>query len=156
MPAPQRQLRLFTVKEANARLPLVRAITADLVRLAREIAERRDRLAGLLNGRRATEGDPYTEELVQVARSLEQGASQIGEYLSELHELGVEPKGVSDGLVDFPCLFEGRVIYLCWKLGEPEIQFWHDVDAGYAGRQPLPPELQADMARQPSGEPLLR
>jgi hypothetical protein len=50
--------------------------------------------------------------------------------------LGVEPKG-GDGLVDFPALWDGRLVYLCWKLGEPEVLYWHEIDAGFAGRQPL-------------------
>ena len=45
------------------------------------------------------------------------------------------------GLVDFPSEMNGRHVLLCWRLGEPEVQFWHEVDAGYAGRQPLSPEL---------------
>ena len=45
------------------------------------------------------------------------------------------------GLVDFPMEYEGRVVLLCWHLGEPQVQFWHELDAGYAGRQPLAPAV---------------
>jgi len=51
--------------------------------------------------------------------------------------LGVEPKNGPEGLVDFPAVLDGRPVYLCWKLGEPEVLHWHDLDAGFRGRQPL-------------------
>ena len=58
-----------------------------------------------------------------------------------LDALGIELKDPRLGLVDFPGEMNGRRILLCWRLGEPEVQFWHEVDAGYAGRQPLAPSL---------------
>lgn len=129
--------RLFTIEQANAMLPLVRAISADLANLARDVMERRHRLALLTAGRESRGGDPYAEELAQMESVLEQDAVRLQEYVDELRELGVEPKGALEGLVDFPCLMDGRVAYLCWKVGEPEVLYWHDLDAGFAGRQPL-------------------
>jgi hypothetical protein len=61
----------------------------------------------------------------------------LQEYVEELRHLGVEPKGAVEGLVDFPCQIDGRIVLLCWKLGEPEVLYWHDLDTGFAGRQPL-------------------
>lgn len=57
--------------------------------------------------------------------------------LNELQGLGCELKGLEQGLVDFPSLREGRTVYLCWQYNEPEITFWHEIDAGFAGRQRL-------------------
>jgi hypothetical protein len=57
--------------------------------------------------------------------------------LTELQGYGCELKGLEQGLVDFPAMMEGRQVYLCWQYNEPEIKFWHDVDAGFAGRQAL-------------------
>lgn len=57
--------------------------------------------------------------------------------LKELQGLGCELKGLEQGLVDFPALREGRTVYLCWQYNEPEITFWHEIDAGFAGRQLL-------------------
>jgi hypothetical protein len=57
--------------------------------------------------------------------------------MAELDDLGVELKGIDDGLIDFPTTREGRVVYLCWRLGEDEIGWWHETDGGFAGRQPL-------------------
>jgi hypothetical protein len=129
--------RLFTIEQANAMLPLVRAITTDLATLAKDVVERRHRLALLTSGRDLKQGDPYSDELAQMDADLERDASRLQGYVDELRELGVEPKGAVEGLVDFPCKLDGRIVLLCWKLGEPEVLYWHAVDSGFAGRQPL-------------------
>jgi hypothetical protein len=60
------------------------------------------------------------------------------QYLaSEVGSEGCEIKDLESGLIDFPTIWEGREVFLCWKLGEPEVEFWHEIDAGFAGRQPL-------------------
>jgi hypothetical protein len=130
--------KLFTVESANAALPLVRAIVRDLAELSRDVLERRERLSQLLAGRGAHPADsPYHEELLQQQRDLEADVQRLGEYVQELRDLGVEPKNGPEGLVDFPARLEGRTVFLCWKLGEPEVLHWHELDAGFAGRQPL-------------------
>jgi hypothetical protein len=136
--------RLFTIEQANAMLPLVRAICNDLSNLARDVMERRHRLALLTAGRELKAGDPYSDELAHMEAELEADASRLQGYVDELRELGVEPKGALEGLVDFPCELDGRVVYLCWKLGEPEVLFWHDLEAGFTGRQPLTAGSVAD------------
>jgi NADH-quinone oxidoreductase subunit A len=136
--------KTFTIEQANAMLPLVRAITADLTALAREVVERRHRLEVVLAGRDLKAGDPYAEELAHVEAELNRDAIRLKGYLEELRELGVEPKGAIDGLVDFPSLMDGRLVYLCWKLGEVEITHWHELEAGYAGR--LSPAYYSSLA----------
>lgn len=129
--------KLFTVEEANLSLPLVKAITGDLVNLSREVVERRQRLAMLTSGRERETGNPYSDELTAVEAEIEKDALRLREYVQELIDLGVEPKSATEGLIDFPSLLDGRVVFLCWKLGETEVMHWHEVDAGYAGRQAL-------------------
>lgn len=129
--------RLFTIDQANAMLPLVRAITGDLASLAKDVVERRHRLALLTSGRELKTGDPYSDELAQMESELERDAIRLQGYVDELRELGVEPKGAVEGLVDFPCLLDGKLALLCWKLGETEVLHWHDLESGYSGRQPL-------------------
>jgi len=129
--------RLFTIEQANATLPLVRAITSDLATLAKDVVERRHRLALLTSGRDLKPGDPYSDELAQMEAELERDAVRLQEYVDELRELGVEPKGAVEGLVDFPCMLDGKLVLLCWRLGEPEVLYWHDLESGFAGRQPL-------------------
>ena len=132
-----RPTKVFTVEEANAMLPLVRAITSDLVRLAREVIERRQRLALLMSGRDREGGDPYSDELAETERGLERDSTRLKEYLNELLSLGVEPKSAPEGLIDFPSIIDNRLVYLCWKYDESEVMHWHELDAGFAGRQPL-------------------
>lgn len=129
--------RLFTVDQANAALPLVRAIAQDLANLSSEVIERRQRIAHLRGGRNADSNDPYSSELAQIEEELERDAERLEDYVEELRDLGVEPKYGPEGLVDFPSLIDGRVVFLCWKIGEPEITCWHEIDAGFRGRQPL-------------------
>ena len=59
------------------------------------------------------------------------------EYVDELRQLGIETKSVTEGLVDFPAIMDGRMVYLCWRLGELRVSHWHELDAGFRGRQPL-------------------
>ena len=132
--------RLFTVREANATLPLVRAITLDLVNVSRNLLDRRERLSGLLVGRRLSSGNPYDDELAQIEEDLERDAARIQDFIDELQQLGVEPKSAVEGLVDFPAMLNGRVVNLCWKLGEIEVNHWHEADCGFESRQPLPDE----------------
>lgn len=63
---------------------------------------------------------------------------EVGKLTTELNDIGVQLKDYTRGLIDFPCMREGRVVLLCWQLGEKEeIEWWHEVEAGFAGRQPL-------------------
>lgn len=65
---------------------------------------------------------------------------ELEELVAELHELGCLFKGVQEGLVDWYSRYAGRPVFLCWKLGEPEIEWWHQLDAGFIGRQPILPD----------------
>lgn len=133
--------KIFTVDEANSMLPLVRAIVTDIVTNYRDIHERRERLAKMRqrssrkSGR--DEGNLYAEEVEQMEEDIQQDIRKLEAYVDELEELGVELKDFVVGLVDFRARFEGREVYLCWKLGEPEIGYWHELDAGFRGRQSL-------------------
>ena len=124
-------------------LPLVRAIVTDLVQLSRDVLGRRERLAFLGTDRPPRPNDPYQEELAQMEEELEGDTRQLQEYVHELRRLGVEPKSATDGLVDFPAMIDGRLAYLCWKLGEREVLYWHELDAGYRGRRALAVEVGA-------------
>jgi len=137
----------FTVCQANATLPLVRAITGDLVRLAQDVLDRRQRLAALSDGRARDGHDPYQEELNQIAEQLDEDSRQLQQYMDELRQIGVEPRSALEGIVDFPSTLDGRSVYLCWKLGDPEVGYYHEVDAGFEGRQPLGEQLGAGGSR---------
>lgn len=133
-------MKTFTIEQANAALPLVRAIVSDLVHLSQEVTERRQRVSYLLNNRVRNESDPYWQELAAMEASLDKDAIELRRYVDELRQLGIEPKSAVDGVVDFPSRLDGRDIYLCWKLGEPEVLYWHEINGGFQGRRPLTAE----------------
>jgi hypothetical protein len=134
--------RLFTIEEANQRLPLVRAIVQDIVVMYRDLLERRERLENVKRIRgQAQTGRMYSEELEQVEADIDRDEEKLMGYVHELAELGAELKDPRTGLIDFPAQLEERIVCLCWKLGENDIEHWHEVDAGFAGRQPVSPEM---------------
>jgi hypothetical protein len=141
MTAQVERAKQFTVPSANRTLPLVRMIVSDIVELFREVSERRERLLAMQR-RKGSEtkrdGDLYREEVEQAERVLEQDVERLQAFVNELSVLGVELKDPSTGLVDFPTQMNGQSAYLCWKLGETEVGYWHTTDSGFAGRQPLP------------------
>jgi hypothetical protein len=138
MVAPKIGKKFFTVAEANNTLPLVRVIVRDIMALAHELRERHERLNRLKPGDRFRLSDAHDEELHQVQVELERGQEKMEDYVRELAQLGVELKDPLSGLIDFPSLMNGRPVYLCWRLGEPEVAHWHELEAGFAGRQKLP------------------
>jgi hypothetical protein len=129
--------KIFTLQQANAMLPLVRAIATDASLLASEILERRERISELRAGRVQSRSDLYAEELSQVEQELDRQTDRLSQYADELRQLGAEPKSSAEGLVDFPALINGELAYLCWKLGEPNVLHWHPLQGGYHQRQPL-------------------
>lgn len=124
-------MKLFTVHEANELLPSLipklRAIKTHYARLneMREPAKAAA-VASEFGGGMAG-GTNYVKTLYE-----------IGKITTELNDLGVQLKDYTRGLIDFPSLREGRIVLLCWQLGEPErIEWWHEQDGGFAGRKPL-------------------
>ena len=128
----------FTVEQANRTLPLVRKIVEDVVEQHRRWRETILELDLVASTARIDAPRQRGEELERQALAL---ARELDGYQRELEDLGIQLKDRRLGLVDFPSEMGGRHVLLCWRLGEPEVQFWHEVDAGYAGRQPLSPEL---------------
>jgi hypothetical protein len=129
--------KLFTVEEANATLPLLRSILRDVTELAREVRDRHERLGRIRQDDRKGLSKAHDEELEGIQAELERARKRMEGYEQELRGLGVELKDYYTGLVDFPCRMDGREVYLCWRLGEPEVAHWHELDAGFAGRQRL-------------------
>jgi hypothetical protein len=126
----------FTLAEANRTLPLVKRIVADITALYpswRDFVYRYEFAAA-----QARPESGESAEQLELRRQIENVARQINQYLEELEQVGCLFKGFEQGLVDFRGTLDGREVFWCWKVGEERIEHWHDVDAGYAGRQPLP------------------
>jgi hypothetical protein len=135
-PIVGKKRKYFTVEEANKALPLVRLIIGDIVRQYRVVEDLQQRLSLVSKDRRRPSKDVYSEELAQSQAELDAEEQKLTSYIEELKRLGVEFKG-PDGLCDFYSMMDGREVFLCWRLGEPEVSHWHDLDAGFSGRLPL-------------------
>jgi hypothetical protein len=143
--------RYFSVDEANRALPLVRRIMSDILECWEVVNELEQRMSVVT--RRAPKqrsGDLYDEEVAQSEAELETKRALLQEYIAELRDLGVELKGF-DGICDFPSLLNGREVFLCWRVGEPSVAYWHELHTGFWGRKPI--QMQAtSRSREGRGE----
>jgi hypothetical protein len=126
--------RLYSLEEANATLERVRPWLVSLKAIVQRIDDMQARLGSIeqktrLNGR-AAEADALTHDIMDLG-------TQAQKIVQDLIDLGIELKDPRQGLIDFRSRRYGRVVYLCWRIGEDQIAYWHDLDAGFAGRQPL-------------------
>lgn len=128
----EESMKIFSLEEANALLPKVQDITKRIQRSHRQVFSYQSEAklaaeAAELGGGGIEYGTDYAALLVRLTS-----------LVSDLEALGVQLKDFGRGLVDFPSLREGRVVLLCWQLGEGDkIEWWHDVEAGFGGRTPL-------------------
>jgi hypothetical protein len=124
----------FTIEEANRTLPLLRRIVGDVVRdywrWQEKVREFEEVAANRQLGEPNEDADRLEKETLELARDIES-------YIGEIKQLGVEMKGIDSGLVDFPAEVNGRPVLLCWQLGEESVQYWHEKNSGFAGRQPV-------------------
>ena len=129
---PTLEMKIFTVEEANALLPRVRKIVAQIQRAHKSLARYREDVKKAAEA--AENGGGGIVDGVHYASIL----ATLTEQLTELEGLGVQLKDFERGLIDFPSLRDGRMVLLCWQMGEgDELEWWHDVDAGFACRTPL-------------------
>jgi len=126
--------RYFTLDEATALLPRLREEVAALRAGSRELAAQRAALAGLAE---LPKSNGYAGEADEIERRVADLLRDLGLRLDALTGLGVAVKDLEHGLIDFPSLRDGRVVYLCWRIDEERIAYWHELDAGFQGRQPL-------------------
>lgn len=124
--------RVFTIDEANRTLPLVERIVRDIVAAHRALQDHAAEYSALDSNAAGTD-----ERRRELRRQIDSLTEQVNAYITELQRLGCLFKGFDEGLVDFYALRGDQPVFLCWKLGEEAIEWWHELDAGYAGRQPL-------------------
>ena len=123
---PSRPRRRFTLDQANKSLPLVRRIVGDIVRTHTDAAKLQEELAYCSPKRQS-----------EVKASLELSMHHLEDYVDELSEIGCDLKDYQMGLIDFTGRHRGHDVCLCWKFGEEKVGFWHECEAGFAGRQPV-------------------
>ena len=127
---------MFSLDEATALLPRLREILAEMREKKANFDAIRAEIAGMA---KTASGNGHL--VSQNVRAKQKTAQELIKRLNQLHaeisELGCEAKGIDQGLIDFPSEREGRTVYLCWKLGEDAITYWHELDTGFGARQPL-------------------
>jgi hypothetical protein len=131
-------MKIFTLEEANALLPVVESLLDRAIR-AKEEAERLEGEMQLLRQRIFLAGG-MTMDVVGVQRNRKDTEAHLQiakDALAEIDSIGVQVKDLDTGLLDFPTRVDGELVLLCWRRGETRIEYWHTVEAGFRGRQPL-------------------
>ena len=122
--------RYFTLGEARQLLPLIKQLVGRAVDLSQEMQGYEQEVRGLVENSANNSGSPggtsYLECLINMR-----------ECIDKIQQAGCLVKSVQEGLIDFPHWKDDREVYLCWRYGEDEIRYWHEVEAGFAGRQPI-------------------
>src|ERR1700722_12320850 len=123
---PSRSTKRFKLAEANRSLQLVRRIVYDIVKT-------HDQVTALQTSLDAAK----SKEQPTIQGQLDRAVEHLQNYVEELHEVGCDLKDYQMGLVDFIGRHQGHDVCLCWKLGEENIAYWHEIQTGFAGRQPV-------------------
>ena len=121
--------RHFTRDEANALLPRVEP-------MLRRLRDARDRLTDAEAHELLADAAPANGG-GEAGRRVGDAFLEVRNLLAEIQELGIVIRDIDRGLIDFPAIIDDREVYLCWQLDEPEIEYWHDLESGFGGRQPL-------------------
>jgi hypothetical protein len=131
-------MKTFTLDEAQLLLPVLESLLKRAVE-GKRLAEEKEAVLQELRQRIFLSGGMHVN-VVTVARQraeVDKLVQQAKDAVAEIDAIGVQVKDLEMGLLDFPCLVDGEIVLLCWKMGETRIDFWQTVDAGFRGRQPL-------------------
>jgi hypothetical protein len=120
----------FSLQQANETLITVRPIMDEVQTIRRKILANQPEAWPAIEKSAGNGGNKALSAMVQ-------DFERLDALIHQILDTGVQIKDVNIGLLDFPALRDGREVYLCWKYGEDDIAFWHEVEAGYAGRQPI-------------------
>jgi hypothetical protein len=123
---PSRATKRFKLDEANRSLPLVRRVVSDIVKTHEQITSLQTTLEAAKH-----------KDVAAIQTKVDRAVEQLQAYVEELHEIGCDLKDYQIGLVDFLGRHQGHDVCLCWKLGEEKVGFWHEIQTGFAGRQPV-------------------
>ena len=143
--------RRFTLQQAQSLLPQVSSLIQEAVALKAECQQAEESIERLSQKVMLYGGIIVDRERASaVRRRRDDALEKLKAAVERIHENGCVVKDLDKGLVDFPTLFRGREVYLCWKMDEPAINFWHGVDEGFAGRK----EIDAEFLAGHRGDPL--
>lgn len=128
--------RYYTLAEANGMIPNLTQLLQLMQAQGRQLEMLQGRTSEVVKKTRGN-GNHNPGEDVALAEATTLVEESLRKAVQQLEDWGIQLKDLQIGLVDFPALRQGREVYLCWKLGEDEIGFWHDIDSGFAGRAPI-------------------
>ena len=132
--------KYYTVREANDKLPELTQLLLDMQEQGRQLAALQGKAAALQRKVRSNGHYNHSEDAAP-ARSTSTLEDALRAGIDQLAEWNIELKDLQRGLVDFPALRDDHTVYLCWQLGEPDVAYWHEIEEGFAGRQPLDDKL---------------
>jgi len=131
-------MKTFTLDEAQSLLPVLESLLNRAIEARQAASELQDELSAL--NRRVFMMGGMAIDIASVQRrktTFEALVQRAKDSLQEIDAIGVQVKDLDTGLLDFPCILEGETVLLCWKRGEPRIDFWHHLEDGFRGRQPI-------------------
>ena len=129
--------REFTLEEADAAVVELRPLVEEMVERGRRLARAQARQRELVTRIAGNGGDMQPSDLGELAETIQGEADGIAACAERIDAAGAQIKSLEEGLLDFPSRRDGERVLLCWKLGEGEIQYWHGMEEGFAGRKPL-------------------
>jgi hypothetical protein len=129
--------REFTLEEANAAVTELRPVVERMVEHGRKLEAAQREQRELVTRIAGNGGDMQPSDLRDLAEKIQREADAIAECAETIDAAGAQIKSLEEGLLDFPSRRDDELVLLCWKLGEDEIGYWHGLDEGFAGRQPL-------------------
>lgn len=122
--------KYYTPKEANNLLEVVRPLVGEMMGIGEKIRKHQPEIWSVVEKSAGNGGNPELSKLLP-------DFDRLDAILHRLQDMDIEVKDLTIGLVDFPALHEDRVVYLCWKYDEDRIQYWHEIEAGFSGRQQI-------------------
>lgn len=128
----------FTLDEAQSLLPVLESLLNRAIEARRKAEEIGEEMQEL-NHKIFLSGGMFldVDSLRKRRKAYDAQLQTVKDSLAEIDAIGVQVKDIDTGLLDFPCLVDGETVLLCWKMGESRIEFWHTLEGGFAGRQPL-------------------
>jgi hypothetical protein len=137
--------RYFSLDQALRTLPRVQQAVRDAIEVKAQYQHADEELKDVSRRVMASGGMQLDRARVgQLRQEREASAQRLQSALDSIHEYGCLVKDLDIGLLDFPTLYRGREVYLCWRLGEEKIEFWHDVEEGFRGRKPIDDDFLAN------------
>src|SRR5688572_28183647 len=126
---PHRFQKHYTIEQARALLPQIREWLAEIHQLRRRLKQLDERITQILTGGVDAGGESVNAQIKLLA--------DLQRVFQEFEQRQIQIKEIERGLIDFPAIIGGKEVFLCWEQDEDDIEFWHDLDTGYAGREKL-------------------